>query len=141
MIELAAVSLLKTGALRLRVSGSSMLPAVRPGDVLTIHRCPARDAARGDLLLVRRGDRFFVHRMLRREGDAIVTRGDAVRSADPPVAFEDLLGKVVSIERRGRSVTPPASTGPATRVAAWAFARSALAGRLFTRWNTIGGRA
>jgi signal peptidase I len=139
VIELAAASLRKTGALRLRVSGSSMLPAILPGDVLSIRQVSAAQAAAGDVVLFRREDRFFVHRVLRREAGGLVTRGDALAAADPPVADSELLGKVVAIERRGRPVGPAATAG--RRLASWVFARSPLAGRLFTRWSARGGLA
>lgn len=141
MVELAAASLENTGALRLRVSGSSMLPAVRPGDVLSIRRCAATEARAGDLVLFRRGDRLFVHRVLRAAAGAVETRGDAMDVPDPPVAAPDLLGKVVAIERRGRAFAPRAGTRMLERAAARLFRRSALAGRLFTRWNARAGRA
>jgi signal peptidase len=139
VVELAAASLELTGVLRLKVSGSSMLPAIRPGDVLTIHRFAHGGASAGDVVLFRREGRFFVHRILRREGAGFIARGDAARSCDPWVADSDLLGRVVSVERGGRQVEP--RVGAPQKLAARVFAWWPLGGRLFTRWNASASRA
>ena len=63
-------------------------------------------ARRGDIVANRRGDHIVAHRVVRverhNEGPAFLMRGDAAMSCDPPVTQEQILGKVVSVERRGR---------------------------------------
>ena len=46
----------------------------------------------------------FVHRVVELSGGAVVTRGDSMLDADPPVALSDVLGRVESIERGGSRV-------------------------------------
>ncbi|HEX4782028.1 MAG TPA: S24/S26 family peptidase [Usitatibacter sp.] len=132
MLELATASLRQTGRLRLRVTGASMLPAIRPGDVLEV-RSMGIDAVRGgDVVLFARDGRFFAHRVVRRGISSLVTRGDALESDDAPFGEAELLGAVVAVQRRGRDKNPDATL--AGRAAAQVFRRSPLAGRLFTRW-------
>ena len=100
--DLAADVIRRFGTLRLRVNGFSMLPSIWPGDVVCVSGAD-RDAYRpGDVVLYSRKGRLFVHRLVEMAGEAVVTRGDAMLDADPPVRAGNLLGRVVSIERGGR---------------------------------------
>src|SRR5713226_7834674 len=100
--ELAADVSRRFGVLRLRVTGFSMLPSIWPGDIACVSRV---DAYRpGDVVLFSRKGRLFIHRVVEMSGGAVVTRGDSMLDADPPVAVSDVLGRVESIERRGSSI-------------------------------------
>ena len=103
---LAAEVLRRFGQLRLRVTGASMLPAVWPGDIVTVHSVRLPDVSRGDLVLFFRGQRFLVHRVLNVSDDGLQTRGDSVLGPDPPVHSDELLGRVVSITGAGGPRTP-----------------------------------
>jgi hypothetical protein len=104
--ELASEVLQRFGQLRLRVIGASMLPAVWPGDVVTIHRSRFSEVSHGDLVLFFRDRRFFVHRVLEASGNSLLTRGDSVLGPDPPVSPDELLGRVVSITGAGGTRAP-----------------------------------
>ena len=58
----------------------------------------------GDVVLFSRKGRLFVHRVVELSGGAVVTRGDSMLDADPPVAVSDVLGRVEAIERGGSRV-------------------------------------
>ena len=101
------------GAVRLRVFGTSMVPSILPGDLVSIHRASLNDISPGEVVLFLQRGRLFVHRVVDRkvaatpEGPAapyLITRGDRLREADPPVSSPELLGRVVSIERDNRKV-------------------------------------
>ncbi len=62
--ELAEETLRSFGQLRLRVNGASMLPAVWPGDILTITRDAASPALPGDIVLFGRKGRLVAHRVV-----------------------------------------------------------------------------
>jgi signal peptidase I len=98
---LLAEVLRRFGEVRLRVSGTSMVPAIRPGDVLIVRRCAIEDIDPGDVVLFRGGRRLFVHRVTRTllgSGPAVLmTKGDALRRHDPPVRSSHLLGRVTQI--------------------------------------------
>ena len=97
--------LTRHGRLRVRAFGSSMIPAIRPGDVLCIEHCTPEAARPGDVLFTRHGDRVFAHRLVRKERrggeDVLVTRGDALWHADPSQPASMLLGRVTGISRGG----------------------------------------
>jgi signal peptidase I len=109
-LSLTAEVLHSFGQLHLQVTGTSMLPALWPRDVLTVHSAAFESVYPGDLVLYSRGDRFFVHRLIRKKTQAgkavLITRGDAVPDADLPTGSEDLMGRVAEIRRAGCILTP-----------------------------------
>ena len=135
-IELAAESLRRTGRLRMRATGSSMLPAIFPGDVLCVSRCDVSAIAPGSVILWRRDDRLYAHRVVQASGNKFVTRGDSHGDDDPAVDSADVLGQVVEVERGGRTI----AMGPASlaqRIAARVLGFS-YAARLFMRLRLAG---
>ena len=100
-------------SVRLAAYGWSMRPCLRDGDVVEIAPAGVAGLRRGDVVAVAAaqskgggpdaGSDLIVHRLLRREGAALVLQGDACPAADAPVPDSALLGRVVVRERRGRS--------------------------------------
>jgi signal peptidase I len=135
--ELAAQTLRQRGRLRLRVSGTSMLPAVLPGDVVFVRRCAAGAAQCGELVLFQRGPRFYVHRVVAHDGGGLVTRGDANPQPDSPVLPSEFLGKVVRQLRAGAAYTPPLQPRGVARAAAALFRRSSRAAHWFSRAHAL----
>jgi signal peptidase I len=103
--ELAADVLRSLGTLHLRVSGCSMLPAVRPGDTLKIELRKAGQIAAGDIVVFARAGRLIAHRVLfsstQDKNGQVITQGDASPSPDAPVSVMELLGKATHILRNG----------------------------------------
>ena len=100
-------------SLRVKVTGRSMQPFLRGGEIVTIKKVPCSELRIGDLI-------FFdnsvgspvLHRIVRkkmRDEDDLTfqTRGDALRTYDGPVRHDEILGKVCKIER----VHPESGTG------------------------------
>ena len=107
--ELFADVLSLGGSAEIRVTGSSMLPSVFPGDVLTVQRSGFSQVGVGDLVLFLRNGRIFAHRIItsyRGGVRKLITRGDALRKRDAPVGANELLGRVVSIRRRDSEISP-----------------------------------
>jgi len=71
--DLAAEVLRSSGQLRLRVSGASMLPALWPGDILTVHRHDPTQLRPGDLVLAARNGGLAVHHLLAIHGPLVTT--------------------------------------------------------------------
>jgi signal peptidase I len=92
-----------------RVKGRCMYPTVRAGDVLRIQSRSAVDVSVGDIAVCRRPGYMIGHRVIskgEKEGRTyIITRPDnTLDGNDGPTFDEDLLGVVVTIERRGTIV-------------------------------------
>ncbi|MBN8265307.1 MAG: S24/S26 family peptidase [Xanthomonadales bacterium] len=103
-LALARQTLQTAGHLRIRAFGSSMLPAILPGDLLTFRAATPADAAPGRIVLAATGDSAWrVHRIAALDGDWVVTRGDALRHRDPPLPCASLLG-VLEAQQRGERI-------------------------------------
>lgn len=126
-LALAAEALRGHGTARLKAWGTSMLPSVWPGDLLTIQSIAPDEVAPGEIVLVLRNNRFLVHRLVeKRQGqDSVswITRGDAMPDNDPPAAAPELLGRVAGIRRGTRSFVPSRRMSPLHSVLAWVLCR------------------
>lgn len=109
--HLVADVLRSSRSVTIRVTGSSMLPNVLPGDVLTIERAQVSDLACGDIALFARENRLFAHRVVEKaaQQNYLATRGDSLLTEDRPVQPDELLGRVKSILRGHRSINPRAT--------------------------------
>jgi signal peptidase I len=107
--ELAFDVARSSGEARLRVSGVSMLPAVWPGDVVTVQHKNPGELLPGQIVVYRRDELLIVHRITKNSGDHLITRGDARPFNDPPVRAIEILGHVISIHRDGRHINPEQS--------------------------------
>jgi len=88
---------------KVAVTGSSMFPFIRAGDVVTLR--PRAGALLGGVIAFLRPEaRLVVHRVVARTGAGVVTRGDASPRTDDPVGWGDVLGHVAGVERGGRPV-------------------------------------
>jgi signal peptidase I len=138
--ELAAEVLRSFGRLRLPATGASMVPAIWPGDILSVHSADAMEALPGDIVLFGREGRLIAHRVVEKtlchDGIQWITRGDIVGCNDAPISSHELLGRVTSIERGSRRLTPRQSL--AGRLASWILRRSELATRVVLKVRSWG---
>jgi len=110
-VDLLALSkdILKRGkSIRFQARGWSMRPFIRDGDFITVS--PVEDSAlkTGDVVLYLGGEnQVIVHRIInkyKREGRiTLVVKGDAVFGSAEKVEAQNVLGKVTTIERNGRT--------------------------------------
>ncbi len=106
--ELAAEVAGQFGRVRLRVSGTSMAPAIRPGDLLSVEAVALDQVARGEVVVFARDGRLIAHRLVAMTEGGLITRGDRARRNDFPVSSAEFVGRVISIERGGTPVHAPA---------------------------------
>jgi signal peptidase I len=125
-LALAVEVLRSSGAIRLQALGTSMLPSIWPGDVLRIEAKPWEEMVPGDIVLVARNRRFFIHRLIEKNNSHWITRGDSIPQNDAPVAQVQVLGKVSTIHRKGRVIPPSQRLSPLTRLLA----------RMLCRWDS-----
>jgi hypothetical protein len=133
--ELFLEVLKSAGQARLAVTGTSMLPSIWPGDILEVHRQSVAEIVPGDVVLRERNGAFLAHRVVEKvdwpERTLLITRGDALRAPDRPIAPEELLGRVTAILRGGRRLEPRLT--PWGRFASWVLSRSDLCTKLALR--------
>lgn len=126
--ELVADVARSAGEVCLKVTGTSMLPAVWPGDVVSVRRCHIAELKLGQIVLFRREGELTAHRIMRVSQDRLVTRGDSLSCCDPPVSAAEIVGQVVGISRAGRCISPEQSSWQ--RAASSILRRSDLCTRL-----------
>jgi len=95
-------------SIRFRASGDSMYPTILNGDVITVAPVAADEIAHGDILLYRDGDRVLAHRLVGIAAYGSETRfrlrGDSNATCDLPIAASQIVGRVKTVERRGRAI-------------------------------------
>jgi len=95
------VDLLARGhAVQFRARGGSMHPVIREDDVLHVE--PSLPFAPGDVVLILADRGLTAHRVVRRDGDTVLTRGDNAPAPDPEVDVSRVLGVVTHVERGGK---------------------------------------
>jgi uncharacterized repeat protein (TIGR01451 family) len=101
--------------MRFRAQGASMRPNIIENDAVIV--APVSDSAvrQGDVLLTQGESGLKAHRVVQQNLSAgtFVTRGDSGQENDPPICTS--LGRVIAVERGGRSIT---TLGRASRVTA-----------------------
>ena len=112
------------GEVRLCAHGASMLPAIWPGDELTVRRCGFGELQAGQIALVHRDGKLTAHRIQTLRDSEIVTRGDSLARTDAPVRADEVVGVVTGICRDGR--TFDAEERMWQRGAAWILRHSEL---------------
>ncbi len=130
------------GEVRLRAFGTSMVPAILPGDFVRIQRASLHEISPGEVVLFSQGDRFFVHRVIHHSvistrgtpnEPCLITRGDRLLHDDPPVVSTELVGRVVSIQRGSGQVTAVAQPGGFNQLMARVLRNSDRATYLYVR--------
>ena len=93
-------------SLRVRVTGESMKPFLRGGEIMTIKKESPDALRKGDLIFFKNGHGPpFLHRLVQRRESpdgkfTFLTKGDALIALDKPVPYHRILGKVSRIEKK-----------------------------------------
>ena len=138
---LAAQTLRAGSSIRLQVMGSSMLPSIWPGDVITIDKVLVDEMVPGDIVVCERDARFFVHRLMgmseSTDGIRWETRGDSLPQNDPPFSESHLLGRVSHILRGDRAIIPKPTRSSLTRFLSWMICHLDSARNLALRLHAL----
>lgn len=100
--ELAGELLKKGGCLRIKARGASMVPSLWDGDLVRVAPAGGRNILVGDVICYETSPgRLFLHRVIERDGERFVAKGDALAFSEV-IAPGQVLGKAVAVERYGR---------------------------------------
>ena len=135
---MAAEVLQSSGVLHLGVTGSSMLPTLWPGDILTLVAL-AGEPQLGEVVLFQRRDQFVIHRVSRVASTAgqteIITRGDCMSDEDSPIPASEVLGRVVGVCRGCREFSLATKRSLQNEVFGWLLSRFDFLSNLALRWH------
>ena len=87
------------GLLRLEVSGDSMRPLLRPGDVVVVQPADPSALQAGEVVVAQQSGEWITHRLVTVDQRGFLTHGDNTRFADEAVSADQLVGRVIAIER------------------------------------------
>lgn len=77
------------------VATGSMSGTIEVGDVVIVEI--TKDVNKGEVIVYNEGDNFVTHRLVEKEGDHLVAKGDANNSEDKPITEDQILGRVIYI--------------------------------------------
>ncbi len=156
-IDVSTELLRKGKNVRFRAPGLSMHPAIREGETITVAPISPFNIKRGDILLYIVGKKVIAHRVVsikREKNDStshtsthskalnpqiiFTLQGDASAICDEPVEAEQVLGKVVSVERHGHNIDLYSRKAKMFRLAyTWASHCKRLILCLLRKWGQI----
>lgn len=88
------------GKLQIVVEGNSMRPILKPGDTIEISKKKIYKI--GDIVVFKEKDNRIVHRIIAYDQEHLITKGDNVCYSDLPIMYEDIMGKVSSVDKGGK---------------------------------------
>jgi signal peptidase I len=117
------------------ITGGSMLPLIRDGDrALVAHGCTG--VRQGDVIVFRHEGRLIAHRVLRirrsEAGLTFVTKGDNASQFDPPLSADEIVGRVLAVERGGQYMSLDTAVW---RMLGWLIAVGTLAWTKLYGWS------
>ena len=111
-----SVELLREGrGVKFEAPGDSMYPTICDGDLITVEPIKPSDVVVSDIILYRHENGVVAHRVVSIEAPqssapspqrCFTFLGDAAINHDDPIRADQILGRVVSIERNGRQLDP-----------------------------------
>ena len=87
------------------ITSSSMWPVLKEGDLVLIKGIDKEELAIGDVVVYSNERGFTIHRIVKLNEKTLITKGDANNVNDNPVAYEQVIGRVV--ELRGHPLRVP----------------------------------
>ncbi|MGB4415653.1 MAG: signal peptidase I [Paludibacter sp.] len=92
----------------IRMTGYSMYPTLRPGDIGHIEKCVPNKIKVGDIVVFKLNGKLIAHRLVainNHDVRTFVAKGDKNKFSDPPFATDAFVGKITSFERKGRKIS------------------------------------
>ena len=86
--------------LRFQAVGRSMLPTIQDGEIVHVKPVATEMLRIGDIVLLRTGEQFKAHRIVRKRGQSFITRGDAGVDTDGEIRCDQILGRVTAKESK-----------------------------------------
>ncbi len=92
------------GALRLTVISDSMRPLLQAGDVAVVQPGDPKALRPGDVIVVQRSGEWITHRLVVVDKLGWHTQGDNTRYLDAAVSADQIVGRVIAIERGSQTI-------------------------------------
>jgi signal peptidase I len=126
MATLISATLKKGKRIKFKVSGSSMAPFIKEGDVALISPVTHASIRLGSVLacMMENSPKLIIHRVIGIREGRYYLKGDNTLTADCPVSEHSILGQVSHLEKNGKRST--LSLGPEKIIIAFLSRRGVL---------------
>ncbi len=107
LLKLSRDILEKGKSIRFQAKGWSMRPFIRDGDFIVVSPVKSSSIRKGDVVFYPNAEnKIIVHRIIRKYKQkgrmTVLIKGDASFSSPEKMDIQNVLGKVIAIERNGR---------------------------------------
>lgn len=108
-LEVSREILTRGARVRFQAHGGSMHPFIKNGDILEVEPVDKQKISLGDIIFYHAADRHMaVHRVIKKffqnDKPVFITKGDSIIDCQEKVFLEEILGRVVGIERNGLKI-------------------------------------
>lgn len=90
----------------LKSQGLSMLPILQPNDVLYYKKTVFAQTKPNDLIMVKKNSRLFTHRVIYKDKNYLITKGDNNLESDRKIYPRQIIAKVTQVKRNGQIFNP-----------------------------------
>jgi signal peptidase I len=98
--------LLHLKTLPLKSTGQSMLPILRPNDIVYFKKTPFLKIKVNDLIIFKKKNQLITHRVIYKTKKYLITKGDNNPNSDGKIYPKQILGRVYQIKRNGQIFKP-----------------------------------
>ena len=98
--------LLRLKSIPLKSTGQSMLPILRPNDIVYFKKTPFLKIKVNDLIIFKKKNQLITHRVIYKTKKYLITKGDNNLNFDGKIYPKQILGKVYQIKRNGQIFKP-----------------------------------
>lgn len=89
---------LKTNYPMASITSGSMWPTLKKGDLVFIKGIQDKgEIKEGEIVVYRNLNGFTIHRVIKINGDTLITKGDANNVFDPAITFDKVVGRILSV--------------------------------------------
>lgn len=97
---------LKKKAFPLKSQGASMLPILRPDDIVYFKKISFAKIKTNDIIVIRKNRQFISHRVIYKSKNYLITKGDNNSPSDGKIYPRQIIGKVYQAKRNGQFFNP-----------------------------------
>ena len=90
--------------IRFKVTSNSMQPLIKIGDTVVVELVAGSTVKLGDIIVIKRADDFLTHRAISPLDCGWLTKGDSTPRPDPPVKFQDIIGRVKIVQQTNQTL-------------------------------------
>jgi signal peptidase I len=99
-------SFIKKSSFSVKATGYSMQPILTPKDLLFFKKNSFSNIQINDIIIVKKSDKYLVHRVIYKNSKYLVTKGDNNPYTDGEIKPHQIIGKLFKIQRNNRELHP-----------------------------------